>query len=104
MNATSRRERVARLVELSQRIAEEIADIEREIQAEMNATSRAKNAARAANLRIPRRKVALCGTDGGYYRHRRTLKEPACDACKLAHRVSEALRQQEARARNGVAA
>lgn len=31
--------------------------------------------------RIP----AKCGTDSGYYRHRRTLKEEPCDACKAAH-------------------
>lgn len=28
---------------------------------------------------------AKCGTDSGYYRHVRTLKEPACDACLTAH-------------------
>lgn len=42
---------------------------------------------------IERRGWAACGTDGGYYRHRRTLKEPACTDCKAAHRVAEAARQ-----------
>ena len=30
-------------------------------------------------------KVARCGTDAGYYRHHRTLHEPACEACMDAH-------------------
>lgn len=34
------------------------------------------------------RPPAKCGTDAGYYRHRRILKEDACDECKLAHRVA----------------
>lgn len=34
----------------------------------------------------PRKKrVAVCGTDSGYYRHIRTLSEPACLACRNAH-------------------
>lgn len=33
------------------------------------------------------RPAAKCGTDGGYYRHRRR-KEPACDECKAAHSVA----------------
>lgn len=32
---------------------------------------------------------AECGTDGGYYRHRRTLKEKPCNACKTAHSQAE---------------
>ena len=38
----------------------------------------------------PRRKVAECGTDNGYKRHWRTLGEPACEACKQAHREARA--------------
>lgn len=38
---------------------------------------------------------ALCGSDSGYYHHRRTLNEEACDWCKLAH--SEAERRRRAR-------
>jgi hypothetical protein len=39
-------------------------------------------------------RVAKCGTDSGYYHHRRSLKEDACDRCKLAHRVAEQRRVQ----------
>lgn len=35
------------------------------------------------------RPPAECGTDGGYYRHRRQLNEPACDPCKAAHSAYE---------------
>lgn len=28
--------------------------------------------------------VATCGTDSGYYRHRR-MNTPACDPCRAAH-------------------
>jgi hypothetical protein len=31
------------------------------------------------------RKRAECGTDGGYYRHKRTDKTEACAACLAAH-------------------
>ena len=44
---------------------------------------------------------ARCGTDAGYYRHRRTLKEQACPACCQAHadatRLRAAARRQPAR-------
>lgn len=33
-----------------------------------------------------------CGTDSGYYHHRRKLLESACDDCKHAHAVAERLR------------
>lgn len=39
------------------------------------------------------RPAALCGTDSGYYRHRRTLKEPACQECLDAHREYEEARK-----------
>ena len=32
-----------------------------------------------------RRPIAQCGTDGGYFRHLRTLKQPACPECCEAH-------------------
>lgn len=41
--------------------------------------------------------VAVCGTDAGYYRHRRTNNEDACDACKAAHRDAEATRKKRRR-------
>ena len=40
------------------------------------------------------RPVALCGTEGGYYRHVRTLRQPACTACKLAHSAAERERSE----------
>jgi len=89
---SARSDRIARLVELRAKIDAEIDQIEAEIRAEIAATARAKAAARSAGRRVRRRPEALCGTDGGYYRHRRTLGENACDACKLAHRVAEAER------------
>ena len=45
------------------------------------------------------RKIALCGTEGGYYRHVRTLRQPACDACKLAHREAERERSERRKQR-----
>lgn len=42
-----------------------------------------------AALREHKRGRAKCGTDSGYYRHRRTLGEDACTACKAAHREAE---------------
>lgn len=38
----------------------------------------------AERTRAIRARVALCGTDSGYYRHRRERESP-CDACKAAH-------------------
>lgn len=49
------------------------------------------------NARKPKVQVAECGTDGGYYRHRRTLGEPACAACKRAHRDYERMRAMRAK-------
>ena len=43
------------------------------------------------------RGAAQCGTDSGYYRHRRTLHEPACDACRMAHAAAEKQRRNRAR-------
>lgn len=90
-----------RLVELHQlrdKIDVEIAALERAIvRAEV---ARAKAIRNGAQMRRTRRQaVAECGTPSGYYRHRRTLKEPACDACKIAHRVAEAMRVQKNRER-----
>jgi hypothetical protein len=31
------------------------------------------------------RTIAACGTDGGYYRHRRITNTEPCEACKRAH-------------------
>jgi hypothetical protein len=40
-----------------------------------------------------RRRVAACGTESGYTRHLRTLKEPACAACLAAHSAANQKRQ-----------
>lgn len=64
MNTT---ERLVHLYDLSAKITAEIALIERSILA----------ARRRAN-------GAKCGTDSGYYRHRRH-GAPTCAACKAAH-------------------
>lgn len=42
---------------------------------------------------------AACGTDSGYYAHRRQRREEACAGCKDAHRVAGRLRQAKARIR-----
>lgn len=46
--------------------------------------------------------TALCGTDGGYYRHVRGNKTVArskpCAACKAAHRVAERERAERRKA------
>lgn len=84
-----RRQKVNDLYALRAKIANEIAGIEAQIDEEIRAMRRASEAARKQRVKVARRPRAECGTDGGYYRHRRTLKEPACEACKLAHRVAE---------------
>lgn len=49
------------------------------------------------------RKPARCGTDGGYYRHRRVLLEEACKPCKAAHAAAMLALEQRKRARMAVA-
>lgn len=39
--------------------------------------------------------VAECGTDAGYYRHVRKLKERACDECRAAHCVATSERTRK---------
>lgn len=56
------------------------------------ATARQKAIEAGIRYRKRHRLIAQCGTDGGYYRHRRTLREPACEECKAAHRIAEAMR------------
>lgn len=43
------------------------------------------------------RPPAVCGTEGGYYRHLRITKTPTCAACRLAHNHAENLRRQARR-------
>lgn len=104
MNPPSRTDRAARLINLYDlriRIAREIADIEAAMTNELAAIERARGAAERAGIAISRRGEALCGTDSGYYKHRRKHKETACEACKLAHRVAERTRRDK---REGIAA
>jgi hypothetical protein len=91
---TSRAQRLVQLYGLRLRILREIAEIEAAMANELAAVNRARTAAETAGVPISRRRDALCGTDGGYYRHRRKHKERACDACKLAHRVAEQVRRE----------
>lgn len=39
--------------------------------------------------------AAICGTDSGYYRHRRQSQTPPCEPCLHAHRVAERDRYQQ---------
>lgn len=48
-----------------------------------------------------RRRVAICGTDSGYYRHLRKFNEPACVDCLDAHRLAR--QEREIRRRKRVA-
>lgn len=45
------------------------------------------------------RNEAKCGTDSGYYRHRRQKRELACDECLRAHREAERARAARAKER-----
>lgn len=45
------------------------------------------------------RPPAACGTDAGYTRHRKTLHDDPCTACKAAHSAAEAARARRRRAR-----
>lgn len=63
----------------------------------MSAIGRRKLLA-AERTRAVRARVALCGTDSGYYRHRRERETP-CDACKAAHAAAFASRSRPSRAR-----
>ena len=45
-----------------------------------------------AKVRRMRRRVAACGTESGYYRHVKVLKEVACPACRAAHNAAETAR------------
>lgn len=70
-----------------------------ELQAERDKAARARLKAEGIDLDAPPRrepKAARCGTEGGRSRHRR-LKEPVCEACRLAFNAS----MRERYARNG---
>lgn len=94
MSARDRAQRLAKLYALRKQIEEEICDIETSMAAEMEMV---RQAAREARIK-PRR----CGSDSGYYRHLRELKEPACPGCLEAHRDAER-RRKAAREQRGAA-
>lgn len=52
----------------------------------------------AERTRAVRARVAVCGTDSGYMRHRRNRESP-CEACKAAHAAAFARRNRPSRAR-----
>jgi hypothetical protein len=83
--------RLVELHKLRSQIDEEIKALEKAV---IRVTvARDKAASQGARVRrVRHRPVAECGTDGGYYRHRRTLREPACEECKAAHRIAEQIR------------
>ncbi len=45
------------------------------------------------------RRPAKCGTDAGYYRHVRALREEPCAGCRAAHAKAEYDRKMRAKAR-----
>ncbi len=65
------------------------AKIDHQIATEVGRLEVAAKAHRERLAGLDRAGWAECGTDGGYYRHRRTLSEPACSDCKRAHTRAE---------------
>ncbi len=93
----SAEERLLELHKLRDRIEAEIQELEDAIV--RVSLARAKAIAEGAVRRRRRKRAtAMCGTPSGYYRHRRTLQEPACEECKAAHRIAEAIRVEKRRA------
>lgn len=95
----ARAKRLMDLYRLRASVNEQIAEIEAAMENEREAIMRARAAANSVGIRGKRR-PALCGTDSGYYHHLRRRKEPACEACKLAHSAAE---RSRARARKAIA-
>lgn len=62
--------------------------------------------ARLTGWRINRytNRIAKCGTDAGYYRHKRVTKDDACEPCRMAHRDAERARETAKRTRAETAA
>lgn len=97
-------DRLARLYSLRQRLESEIGALENMLASQESAVRLLQ--AKYLNTRQPgadrdragRRRQAICGTDSGYYKHIRRLKESACEPCRMAH--AEAERDRAARARN----
>lgn len=91
MSPAQRAQRLIHLYHLQSAVTAEIADLERAARREAEAVRRARESALAAGVKLGRND-AKCGTDSGYYRHRRKFNEAACEPCKLAHRVAERAR------------
>lgn len=85
MSMKGRADRLMGLYRLRAQVQEEIATLEALIDRENEAVERA---------RMKWATNKLCGTDSGYYHHRRIQKEPACTPCKRAHAVAESDRQR----------
>lgn len=90
--AVASSERVSRLRDLYRlrdQVQTEIETLETSIAREVQLIK----AMRETGARRTRVNAALCGTDSGYYKHIRGEKEPACNACKTAHRMAERARK-----------
>ena len=72
--------------------------VDREIAREVARVEAAATAARERADDLLRRD-RYCGTDTGYYYHRRKFGEPACGPCRAAHAKAEAARQRRKRLR-----
>ncbi len=77
---------------IDHQIATEVGRMEAEAKAQRDRLRRHRRASRVE-----------CGTDSGYYRHRRTLAEPACEDCLRAHRQAERDRARRAKLKTEVA-
>lgn len=83
--------------ERTDRIATRVGLSERQVQRHVRDTASARGGLNAAVG------PARCGTDGGYYRHTRTLGEPACVACRGAHARAELDRKERVTAEGSAA-
>lgn len=72
----------------------QLLDLHKQVEAEL------RRVARIVATGPPKRaKVAKCGTESGYHRHRRSLKEEACEECREAHSIYESRRNYAAKLR-----
>lgn len=93
--ARERAKRLVQLYALLSQVTEEIRALEVTMAGEQEAVRQAREASQT------KLSVAMCGTDSGYYRHIRRLKQPACQACLVAHRI--ATRERERRKKEAAA-
>ena len=77
-----------------QRRLSQLLDLHKRIEGELRRVSKI-----VAAESPKRRRVAECGTESGYQRHRRTLRDTPCDACKEAHSTYESHRAYRAKLR-----